>query len=131
MEADKIYWIEGDFKFVGHLEEEFGHSVSRITEKRVDEHFIKIIAEPTDFGEGKESYRIQLTRDKGYSYGGDFRDLETGDISGTADAELFLNQEGWILIGNWYEEDEEGETLKYTWIVKVKDKNAWQHFLKK
>lgn len=131
MEAGKIYWIEGDFKHIGPLFEEFEHSVSRITESLVDENMVKIITEPTDFGEGEVSLSIQLIRGKGFSFSGDFRDLEKGDFSGKADAELFLSKEEWLLIGNWYEEKEDGEILKYAWIAKVKDKNIWQHFLKK
>jgi hypothetical protein len=131
MEAGKIYWINDDFKHIGLLETEWEHSVARITKSMVDVNMVKIDTEPTDFGEGEVSLGIQLIRGKGFSYSGDFRDLETGDFSGKADAELFLNQEEWALIGNWYEKNKDGEILKYAWIVKVKDKNAWQHFLKK
>jgi hypothetical protein len=131
MEAGKIYWINDDFKHVGFSELKWEHSVARITKTKLDSNIVEIDTEPTDFGFGGMSISVNLIRDKGFSYSGYFRDLETGDFSGKADAELFLNHEEWVLIGNWYEKNEDGEFLKYTWIVKIKDKNAWQHFLKK
>jgi hypothetical protein len=130
MEAGKIYWIEGEFKHVGPLVEEFEHSVSRIIDSRLDKDSIKITTEPTDFGKGEVSFSIQLLRGRGFTYSGDFRDLEKGDFSGKADAELFFNMEGWVVMGNWFEYYE-NQVRKYFWISKISDTNAWQHFLKK
>lgn len=131
MEAGKIYWINDDFKHIGPLESEFEHSVARISHSLVDDNLVKIISEPTDFGNGEVSLTIQLIRGKGFSYSGDFRDLESGEFSGKAEAELFLNKESYTLVGSWFEFDDEGEVHKYTWIAKINDRNPWQHFSKK
>jgi hypothetical protein len=58
----KIYWVEDDFSYTGLrlLMGEETHAVARIENGIIEDHMIMLTTEPTDFGQGVNSYNINL-----------------------------------------------------------------------
>jgi hypothetical protein len=85
----------------------------------VTENVVKITTALTDFGEGGVSLSINLIRSKGFTYSGEFYNLNNGDFSRKAKADLFSNSMNELLMGSW-EENYNGDLYEFSWIAIIK-----------
>lgn len=122
MAKNKICWIADSFSYNGLIPEDDrdGYNFSAKIEKSiVDEHMIKLVTKPVNFGEGVIGYFVNLIHDDfSKKYIGKYQDTEDVLSSGYVECELFSNRWFYFLIGTWIETGDDEES-KFTWFAKI------------